>query len=573
MESQIQSPILQVRDLQVAYRQNGRSVGVLDRVSFDVRRGEILTLLGESGSGKSTIARAVSGLLPPSAQIIGGALRIDGTVYDRLGDASVPWERIRGREVGMIFQDAQQALHPTMKIKRQFAETLLHHKMATPSSVLSIAAKFLSMLRFADPERVLESYPYELSGGMCQRICLALALCLEPKVLVADEPTSALDTVSQREVLDLLRRSQEELGLSVLLITHDIAVASAVSDRVIVLHRGQVEEEGDAKTVLRAPRSAYTRQLLAARNLVVGAVPRKSPDSEREIVLEASGVTKRYGTQACVLRDANLAIAKGQIVGILGESGSGKSTLARCLAGLEPPDQGRVSYRGGTIHALRGKAKRRLCRHIQYVFQDARASLHPGRTAVELVQEPLHYMGIGNRKDRLETASMYLQAVGIRGEALHRRPPQLSTGQCQRIAIARALAPQPDVLLCDEPVSALDMNIQAQILTLLERLQRQFGFSLMIISHDTRVLRSFCHEIAVMEQGTITEVLPANRLQESERPYTRLLLACAGEIEGDWLRKGEENGDRQYFGYDRRDAVDFDTEQQQSERRSSLVEV
>lgn len=574
MESQSNQSILQVRDLQVAYRHGGRSACVLNRISFEVRRGEIVALLGESGSGKSTIARAVSGLLPPSAHVVGGALRIGEAVCGHLAGSRYPWERIRGKEIGMLFQDAQQALHPVMKIGEQFAETLRFHRIAASADqVSSIAIKFLAMLNFPDPERVLECYPYELSGGMCQRICLALALCLEPKMLVADEPTSALDTVSQREVLDLLKRSQRELGLSVLLITHDIAIASAISDRVLVLHRGQLVEEGDTNTVFRSPASDYTRRLLASRPRSAGAPAAPESEPDRDIVLEAIGLEKRYSAQRRVLHDVNLTIAKGQIVGVLGESGSGKSTLAKCLVGLETPNEGRIWYRGKDMGSLRGKEKRQLARHIQYIFQDGRASLHPGRTALELVQEPLRYMRIGSRKERLETACELLQEVGISEEAMHRRPPQLSTGQCQRIAIARALAPRPDLLLCDEPVSALDMNIQTQMLSLLEQLQRKFGFSMMVISHDIRVLRSFCHRIAVMEKGTITEIQPASKLHESNRPYTQLLLACAVEIEEALLSKGEESHDRQYSGHHRRDAAGHDSEQQPSERGASLVEV
>jgi len=565
--------VLDVRDLEVAYRhRGGQAANVLERISFDLRRGEIVSLLGESGSGKSTIARALSGLLPPSAHIAGGSLRIGEHAFERLGAARVPWERIRGKRIGLLGQDARQALHPLMKIREQFEDVLRFHRMAAKKQVPSVAKKVLDMLRFPDPERVLESYPFELSGGMCQRVCLALALCLEPEALLADEPTSALDTVSQRDVLELLRRSREELGLSVLLITHDIAVASAIGDRVLVLNRGRLVEQGDARTVLRSPRSDYTRQLLASRAQIGEARPPRRR-SDGETVLEVKNVVKGFAGGRNVLQGVNLSIPRGRIVGILGESGSGKSTLAKCIVGLESIDAGRILYKGRDVAAMRRAEKRRMCRHVQLIFQDARACLHPGRTALELVQEPLTYMRIGKRKERREKALALLEAVGIDGEAMHRTPPQLSTGQCQRIAIARALAPGPDLLLCDEAVSALDMTVQAQILALLHRLQESFGFSLVMISHDTRVLRSFCHEIAVMENGAIAEVLPAERLHESERPYTRLLLACGSDIEGTLWPEGEKTSDRHDSGYDRRDAAREDTEQQHAERRASLVEV
>ncbi|HZG77485.1 MAG TPA: ATP-binding cassette domain-containing protein, partial [Paenibacillus sp.] len=412
--------VLDVRDLEVAYRhRGGQAANVLKRISFDLRRGEIVSLLGESGSGKSTIARALSGLLPPSAHIAGGSLRIGEHAFERLGAARVPWERIRGKRIGLLGQDARQALHPLMKIGEQFEDVLRFHRMASKKQVPSVAKKVLDMLRFPDPERVLESYPFELSGGMCQRVCLALALCLEPEALLADEPTSALDTVSQRDVLELLRRSREELGLSVLLITHDIAVASAIGDRVLVLNRGRLVEQGDARTVLRSPRSDYTRQLLASRAQIGEARPPRRR-SDGETVLEVKNVGKGFAGGRNVLQGVNLSIPRGRIVGILGESGSGKSTLAKCIVGLESIDAGRILYKGRDVAAMRRAEKRRMCRHVQLIFQDARACLHPGRTALELVQEPLTYMRIGKRKERREKALALLEAVGIDGEAMHR---------------------------------------------------------------------------------------------------------------------------------------------------------
>ncbi len=524
---------LRLHNLQVSYTQNGRPVPVLGKLSLALGQGEIVSLLGESGSGKSTIAKAMTGLLPPSAAIGGGELIVgDGAAVDLTANG-VPWSKLRGTKIGLLFQDAQQALNPLLTVRAHFRESLRFHRLASSAKEADgIGVRLLAQLRFSDPTAMLDRYPFQLSGGMCQRVCLALSLCLKPDVLIADEPTSALDTVSQKEVLDLLRRVREEHGVAILLVTHDIAVANAVSDRIIVLNRGVIEEEGEARAVLSRPQAEYTRKLIASRSRIADA-PRRSDEmpTASEPVLEIARLDKSFHKKP-VLRQLDLTLHRGDIVGILGQSGCGKSTLARCIAGLERPDGGRILYRRTDVVRLRGRARREICRRIQLVFQDARASLNPRRTAVQLVQEPLRYLRIGSRREREALARFYLNEAGIADELQERRPPQLSTGQCQRIAIARALILQPDVLICDEAVSALDMSVQAQILALLQRLHRQFGFAMIMISHDVRVLRSFCHSIAVMNEGSFCEVKPAEALHlESRQPYTRLLLQCAGDLE------------------------------------------
>lgn len=525
--------ILQVKNLQVAYKQNRRSINVLDDLSFDLKKGEILSLLGESGSGKSTIAKAITGLLPPSAHIGGGTLHIGSTIVAHLTGKTIAWNQIRGRQIAMIFQDAQLALNPVLTIKEHFKETLLFHHIASVAEVIPVSTKLLSMLNFTDGQSILDYYPFQLSGGMCQRICLALSLCLNPTVLIADELTSALDTVSQKEVLDLLKRVQKELGLTVLLITHDIAVANAISNRVIVLNKGVIEEEGDTKTVFSKPQATYTRQLLSSRSIM--AKPSRDivlPNSEP--ILGIIQLEKKFYQKKHVLCDVNLALHKKEVLGILGQSGCGKSTLARCIIGLEHPSQGRILYHGTDISTLQGNQKREICKHIQLVFQDARASLNPRHTALQLVQEPLCYLHIAQKKEREAMAHFYLDEVGICDDAQQRRPPQLSTGQCQRIAIARALVLKPEILICDEAVSALDMSVQSQILTLLHRLHKQFGFSILMISHDIRVLRSFCHRIAVMKDGNFCEIRQAGTLlNESKQSYTQSLLKCERDMEAD----------------------------------------
>lgn len=532
MSSQKGDTMLQIRELRVAYPQDGRLVPVLDNLSFELAQGEIVTLLGESGSGKSTIARALTGLLPPSARIGGGVMTVGAEPGVDLSGKGVPWARIRGRRIAMLFQDAQQALNPLLTIQGHFSESLLFHRLAGAEEVRDICASLLGALNFSDPLDVLARYPFELSGGMCQRICLALALCLKPAVLIADEPTSALDTVSQKEVLDLLQAMRRKMGLTVLFITHDIAVANAISDRIIVLNRGVIEEEGDARTVLTNPAAAYTRGLLASRAQVAEAAREREQPAVGEPHLEIVQLDKSFGRKKHVLHKVDLTLHEHEILGILGQSGSGKSTLARCIAGLEPSGGGRILFRGADVTRLRGKPGREMSKRIQLVFQDARASLNPRRTALQLVQEPLQYLRVGAKREREMLAMFYLNEVGITGDAQKRRPPQLSTGQCQRVAIARALVLRPEVLVCDEAVSALDMSVQAQILTLLRRLHQQYGFAIIMISHDIRVLRSFCHNIAVMNEGTFCEIGQADELlRDSKQPHTQMLLRCASDME------------------------------------------
>lgn len=525
------APILQVRDLQVEYPHKRKSETIVRNISFELRRGETLALLGESGSGKSTIAKAIAGLLPNSARVSRGTLRIGTADPLDLTLSSNRWIQLRGRQIGTLFQDARLALNPLVSIKEHFKESLLYHRLASADQVDSVIGGLLSKLNFPEWPAILECYPYQLSGGMCQRICLALTLSLQPLALIADEPTSALDTVSQKEVLDLLKRVQQEFGLAVLFITHDIGVANAISDRVIVLRDGTIQEEGESRTVFARPQAEYTRQLLASRSQIAKPTTRVQklpPDREPE--LELVQLDKTF-QQKRVLQDVNLTIGKGEIVGILGQSGCGKSTLARCIAGLETADGGRILYRGTDISRLQGSQRRQLSQYIQLIFQDARASLNPGRTAAQLVQEPLRYLNIGHKNVREATARQGLHEVGILGDWQDKRPPQLSSGQCQRIAIARALVMRPDLLICDEPVSALDMTVQAQIVKLLSRLHKQYGFSIIMISHDIRVLQSMCHRIAVMNAGRIEEVKEVMQIHKSPRPYTQLLLKCAGDLE------------------------------------------
>jgi peptide/nickel transport system ATP-binding protein len=502
-------PVLTVKDMNVRYIQNNKQMIILDHLSFALHRSEILALLGESGSGKTTCAKTMMGLLPPSATVGSGVMCIGNQDID-LSNSSVDWRRIRGKEIAMIYQDAQLALNPMKTIRSHFRETLKFHKMGTLQEIEYMSSNMLGLLNFPDPSRVLAAYPFQLSGGMCQRVCIALTLCLRPNILIADEPTSALDVISQKEVLSTLKSIREKLHVAVLLITHDITAAHTASDRVIVLEKGNIVEEGITNKVLSRPKYPYTKMLMQAWNL-----PQKRFSTEledKEIILEVEQLQKAYRGDVKVLCDLDLNINKREIIGILGQSGCGKSTLAKCIAGLEKPSGGAIRFRGRDIINLKGKEKREICRHIQIVFQDARASLNPRRGALQLVQEPLKYLSIGNKHEREEKARFYLEQVGIDMDTQTRRPPQLSTGQCQRIAIARALVLEPEILICDEAVSSLDMKVRMQILDLLEELHIKFGFSIIMISHDIKVVRSFCQIAAVMKDGCFCEFISSNAL-------------------------------------------------------------
>ncbi|MFL1375900.1 MULTISPECIES: dipeptide ABC transporter ATP-binding protein [unclassified Nocardiopsis] len=521
-------PLLSVRGLRVDYRTPAGLRPAVRGVSLDVAPGEVLALVGESGSGKSTTAHAVLGLLPP-ARIDGSIVlaRRDGTALDVTAAGEDRLRQVRGGEVGLIPQDPMAALNPVQRIGRQVAEVLRIHGLADRAGAAREAVELLAQAGLPDPERAARAHPHELSGGMRQRALVAMALAGRPRLLVADEPTSALDVTVQRRLLDHLERLRAEQGLAMLLITHDLGVAADRAHRVAVMHEGRVVEEGPAGEVLTRPAHSYTRALIdAAPGLNADAEAAPPPPAAERPLVRARGLAKAFGPHRAV-DGVDLAVHPGETLALVGESGSGKTTTARMVAALTRPTEGSVEFDGVDPAGLGARDLRLLRRRVQVVHQDPYSSLDPKMTVARIVAEPLRAFGVGDRRSRRARALELLERVALPADAADRRPRELSGGQRQRVAIARALALEPDLVVCDEPVSALDVRVQAQILDLLAGLQRDLGVAYLFISHDLAVVRRIAHRVAVMREGRVVEEGPVAELFADPRhDYTRDLLAA-----------------------------------------------
>jgi peptide/nickel transport system ATP-binding protein len=537
--------LLQVRDLAVEYSARGRRFEALRGVSFDVRQGEIVALVGESGSGKSTIALAAMGMLPDAARIVGGSITLDERALIGLDDRQL--DAIRGREIGWIPQDPMVALNPLHRVGRQVAEPLRIHKLVRPAALAGAVVSLLERVRIPEPAVRVHQFPHELSGGMRQRVLIAGAIGPQPRLIIADEPTTALDVTVQKTILDDVGVLVGGAGMAMLLITHDLAMAAERADRVIVLKEGRIVEQGSASELLRAPRADYTRMLLASAPSIsagrlrpspaaIAASPAKdAPVAEPQVPLLAlrsvshsftiaTGRSEGHVVQA--VADVSLQLGRGETLALVGESGSGKSTAARIALGLIRPNSGSVLFEGSDIAGFDRKALRDMRRRVQPIYQNPFASLDPRLTVAEIVAEPLEGFRLGDRSSRRRRVAELLDQVGLASALLHRYPAELSGGQRQRVAIARALAPEPALLICDEPVSALDVSIQAQILELLASLQEAHRLSYLFISHDLAVVRQIADRVAVMKDGRLVEAGPADPVfEDPQHAYTRLLLA------------------------------------------------
>ncbi|RZU19934.1 peptide/nickel transport system ATP-binding protein [Kribbella rubisoli] len=521
--------VLKVRDLSVTFSTSRGEVEAVRNVSLDVAAGETLAIVGESGSGKSTLVACVNRLLADNGRISGGTIMLDD--LDLTAASEKRMTAIRGNRIGLVPQDPMTNLNPVMKIGAQIVEALEVHGLAKGQAARTEAVRLLGEAGISDAEARFHQYPHEFSGGMRQRVLIAMALACRPEVLLADEPTSALDVTVQRLVLDQMGQLASELGAAVLLITHDLALAAERADRVAVMYRGEIVETGPAAELIADPQHEYTRRLLAAAPGMAGAkVASVRPAAEN--LLEMTGAIKRYRIRGrrdpfLAVDNVDLVIPRGQTVAIVGESGSGKSTTARLALRLEDADGGSVRYRGTDISTLRGKELMAFRRSVQPVFQNPYGSLDPRYTIGQVVAEPLRVHKIGDAATRRKAVTELLDQVALPASFADRYPHELSGGQRQRVAIARALALNPELVVMDEAVSALDVLVQEQILDLMVSLQEELGLSYLFISHDLAVVRLVAHQVYVMNAGQIVESGDPDTIFRSPREeYTKQLIAA-----------------------------------------------
>jgi peptide/nickel transport system ATP-binding protein len=538
------TPVLSVRDLAICFSVGGEEVPAVHAVDFDLHAGEVLAIVGESGSGKSVTSLAVLGLLPPNATV-SGHIYVDGT--NVVGASKRAFGAIRGNRIAMIFQDPSNALDPVFTVGYQIIEMLKQHDRALSASERrGRAIELLRMVELPDPEDRLGYYPHQLSGGQAQRVMIAMALACDPEVLIADEPTTALDVTVQREILDVLRRLQERTNAAILLITHDMGVVADLADRVVVMRGGRIEETADVRSIFSAPRAEYTRQLLAAVPRI-GAEDRVTTAvAEERPVLEVEGLVVEYrdrrGRHVRAVDGVSLQIRAGEMLALVGESGSGKSTIGKSVLGLAPVAEGRVVVDGVDLRTASRSNARAVKKRIGVVFQNPTAALDPRRTIGQSIGEPMR-VHLGLRGSELAgRVSDLLKAVELPAAWSGRYPHELSGGQRQRVAIARAVALDPLLLIADEPTSALDVSVQATVLDLLRRLQLQFRFACLFISHDLAVVDALCDRVVVLHRGGIVEEGERRRvLTAPEHVYTRRLLAAAPVPDPDEQARRREN--------------------------------
>jgi peptide/nickel transport system ATP-binding protein len=541
MSSEMPTPLLDIRDLHVSLPRGAERPYAVEKVDYTLGNNEILCLVGESGSGKSITARAVMGLLPaPHVAVASGQILFNGE--DLTTAEPRRMREIRGGEISMIFQEPMTALNPVMTIGKQIDEVIRFHAKLSRRQRRDRALELIDSVHLPDPSRIIKAYPHELSGGQRQRAMIAMALAMEPKILIADEPTTALDVTTQAQILKLIKELQRDHDTGVLFITHDFGVVADIADRVAVMQQGEIVEIGSADDVLNRPTHAYTQRLIKA---VPSLKPRAARPLSSELELDVRGLSKTYrsgggwfglGGAAKVVRAADevdVVLHHGETLGIVGESGSGKSTLARCIVRLIDAEQGEIIYKGTDLRPLNRAQMRPYRSKIQMVFQDPFASLNPRSKVGRIIADGPMVLGASS-EDAEKRAREMLDLVGLDEQAFNRYPHEFSGGQRQRIGIARALALEPEILVADEPVSALDVSIQAQVLQLLADIRDRLQLSMIFITHDLRVAAQVCDRISVMRLGKVVEQGPtADLFANASHPYTRELInAVPGK---DWI--------------------------------------
>lgn len=524
------APTLRLHEVSIKLPSGADRALAVENISFEVQAGEVVCLLGESGSGKSVIAHAVMGLLPRGVTLEQGKIELVG---EALGDKSpAEMAALRGNRMAMVFQEPMTALNPVMRCGHQLEELLKIHGVGSDAERRTRVKALLERVHFHDPDRVYRSFPHQLSGGQRQRVMIAMALLLKPPLLICDEPTTALDVTTQAEILKLVLELRRDHGTAILFITHDIGVVSEIADRVVVMRLGAMVEHGPCSQLLGAPTTDYTRMLIDA---VPSLEPqRRQVEAAQEVVLRVKQLCKGYKQgglfrpkQVTVAAEqVNIEVARGETVGLVGESGSGKSTLARCIADLVPYDSGAIEFEGLDLSSASQREKRKVQHAIQMVFQDPYRSLNPRLTVLESIIEGAVNAGTP-RHEAIARARQLMKQVRLPEQVLPRYPHEFSGGQRQRLCIARALACNPRLLIADEAVSALDVSVQKQILELLEDLQKQLGLSMLFITHDLRVAARLCDRVIVMHKGRVVEQGPSSDvLLRPQHEYTRQLVAA-----------------------------------------------
>jgi len=554
-----QEPLLQVRDLRIAFRTDKKNTfEALKGISFDVPANSTVALVGESGSGKSVSSLAVMGLLPEQTTVIDPASSIRFAGRELLGLPLRERRALCGKDIAMIFQEPMSSLNPVFTVGFQIGEVLRLHMGMTKRAARARTLALLHEVGIPDPERKIDAYPSQMSGGQQQRVMIAMAIACEPRLLIADEPTTALDVTIQKQIMDLIARLQRERRMAVLFITHDLGLVGEIADRVIVMRHGEVREEGAASQVFGVPADAYTRALLHCRpsldarplrlpviddylggrivpdQVLAQRVRGTTPDDQPVLVVNnlAKSFWLREGLfgkrEFKAVKDVSFTLGRGKTLGVVGESGSGKTTVGLTLLRLHRASGGSALFEGRDLLAMSDREYQAYKRRIQIIFQNPYASLNPRFTVGQILQEPMRIHGIGaNEMERTALARGLLGRVGLPDAAYGRYPHEFSGGQRQRIAIARCLTMRPEILVCDESVSALDVSVQAQVLNLLQDLQDEYGMSYIFISHDLSVVKYISDQVMVMHHGSVVEMADSDTLyRDPQHPYTRSLLAA-----------------------------------------------